>query len=262
MAEKKSTAARRLSEQEEAFARAYALDLGGNAAAAARAAGYAEASCRVAGNRLLKREHVRARIAELRDVPIDRLNEAGKASKAAKAKQNRQADNAQPANIAPANAAAPPDNKTPQAVISDAPLPAPLPNDLVLSLDAVIREVALIGFANIADFITVDSYGGAVVDLSRATRDQLAAVKEIKVEEFAVGRGDDARTAIRTTLKLSDKLPALIALGKHLGGFREKVDVDVPTDGPFAELIGMLRGIKRSALPVAPADWTEAEVVR
>lgn len=245
-AKKPSPAKRKLSPQEEAFARAIAADPLAPPTAAARAAGYAENGISVAANRLLKRPHIVARIAKLTASSVNRVNAATEAAKAAKA----------------TGAIANPTNDPAKGGLAGPPPPEPLPSDLVITLDRVVREVALIGFANMADYIRPDGNGLAVVDLAALTRDQAAAIKEIKVEEFLVGRGEDARTATRTTLKIADKLPALLALGKHLGGFRERVDVDAPADGPLAELVSLLRGIKRSALPVAPADWSEAEVVR
>ncbi len=257
---------RQLSEQEEAFARAYVLDPTGSAAAAARAAGYAEGTAsRVQARRLLARQHVLDRIQELRGVGVDRLNQATTTAKQQRSKKPRAKKGEQPAYApVPAYAEASPAYAEPAyaapPVSSTPPLPEPLPNGLIIDLDRVIREVALIGFANMADFMQVDERGLAYVDLKTLTRDQAAAIKEITVEEFKDGRGKDAPTVLRTRVKLADKLPALLALGKHLGGFREKVEHDAPTDGPLAELIGMLRSIKRSALPLAPADWSEAEM--
>lgn len=255
---------RQLSKQEEAFARACVLDPTGSAAAAARAAGYAEGTAsRVQARRLLARQHVLDRIQELRGVGVDRLNRATTTAKQQCSKKPRAKKGEQPACApVPAYAEASPAYAEPayaaHSVSSTPPFPEPLPNGLIIDLDRVIREIALIGFANMTDFMQVDERGLAYVDLKTLTRDQVAAIKEITVEEFKDGRGKDAPTVLRIRIKLADKLPALLALGKHLGGFREKVrdkvEPDVPTDGPLAELIGMLRSIKRSALPVVPAD--------
>jgi phage terminase small subunit len=63
------------------------------------------------------------------------------------------------------------------------------------------------------------------VDLSATTRDQLAAVKELVVEDFFDGRGEDARKVRRVKIKLADKLAALDKLGRHLGIFNDKLEL-------------------------------------
>lgn len=89
-----------------------------------------------------------------------------------------------------------------------------------ITADMVLAELAKIGFANMADYITTTPTG-IYVSLDKMTRDQAAAVSEITVEEYMEGRGDLAREVKRTKFKLSDKRAALCDIGKHLGMFRE-----------------------------------------
>jgi phage terminase small subunit len=94
--------------------------------------------------------------------------------------------------------------------------------------DRVLAELARLGLSNIADYITVQEDGSAVVDLSRATREQLAAVQEITVDELTDGKGEGARPVKRIRLKLAPKTPALELLAKHLNLLREVGSKDNP----------------------------------
>lgn len=110
-------------------------------------------------------------------------------------------------------------------------LRAQLAEKAQVTAEAVIQELAKIGFANMADYIDVNG-SNVFVDLSKMTRDQAAAVSEITVEEYMEGRGEAAREVRRTKFKLSDKRAALCDLGKHLGLFREDrggEDLPAPT---------------------------------
>lgn len=104
-----------------------------------------------------------------------------------------------------------------------------------ITVDRIIEELAKIGLANMGDYTRLAG-SERVIDLSETTRDQLAAVSEMTVEDFTLGRGDDARDVRRVKVKLADKRAALVDLGKHLGMFREKIDLTV-TDDFAAQLI-------------------------
>lgn len=92
-----------------------------------------------------------------------------------------------------------------------------------VTAERVIRELALIGFANMLDYVRVDSDGLARVDLSAVDRDQAAAIHEIKVESV-VGSGDEPKTVEKVTFKLADKRAALVDLGRHLSLFESSGD--------------------------------------
>jgi len=96
-----------------------------------------------------------------------------------------------------------------------------------ISIESVLLELAKIGFANIDDFIEVDPHSGApLTNFKKSNRDQRAAISEVTVEEFVVGRGDDAREVRKTKFKLADKRAALVDLGKHLGAFASDAGSD------------------------------------
>jgi phage terminase small subunit len=60
-----------------------------------------------------------------------------------------------------------------------------------ITAERVLNELALLGFANMLDYIKVSPNGSALVDLSKLTRDQAAAIGEITVEEFIECTGQD-----------------------------------------------------------------------
>ena len=90
-----------------------------------------------------------------------------------------------------------------------------------ITAEKVLRELALIGFANMADFMSIDDDGNACVDLANLTREQAAAIQEIVVDEYVDGRGEDAREVKRVRFKLADKKGALVEIGRHLGMFSD-----------------------------------------
>lgn len=91
--------------------------------------------------------------------------------------------------------------------------------------ERVRDELAQMAFANIADYVSLDHNGNAVVDLTTVTRDQMAAVSEVTTIEYENG-------TIKTKIKLTDKQNALNLLGKHVDvqAFKEKSEVKVTTD--------------------------------
>ncbi len=94
-----------------------------------------------------------------------------------------------------------------------------------ITAERVIAELAKIGFANMADYMRVGANGDPVLDFSKLSRDQSAALVECTVEDFVDGRGEDARDVRRVKFRLADKRAALVDLGKHLGLFKERVEV-------------------------------------
>lgn len=102
-----------------------------------------------------------------------------------------------------------------------------LAEKLELSAERVLTELMLMGFANMLDYITPQADGTAIVDLSKLTRDQAAAISEVRVDVTASGDDDARETVKKVTFKLADKRGSLELLGKHLGLFPNKVDVTV-----------------------------------
>lgn len=93
---------------------------------------------------------------------------------------------------------------------------------LEITTERVLREMALLAFANVLDYFTPLPDGTAHVDLSGLTREQAAAIADLTVEEFVSGRGAAGRDVRRVKVKLADKSRNLELIGKHLGMFARK----------------------------------------
>jgi phage terminase small subunit len=96
-----------------------------------------------------------------------------------------------------------------------------------ISAEKVLRELALLGFSNMRDYMQITSDGDPYISLSDLTREQAAAISELTVEDYKEGRGEDARDVKRIKIKVSDKRGALELLGKHLGIFKNDGQVNV-----------------------------------
>jgi len=102
-----------------------------------------------------------------------------------------------------------------------------------ITADMVLKELALLGFANMKDYIKISADGDPFIDLSDLTREQAAAISETMVEDYYEGRGDDVRQVRKVKIKFHDKKGALVDIGKHLGMFVDKSEVDVTVKGPL-----------------------------
>ncbi len=91
-----------------------------------------------------------------------------------------------------------------------------------ITQDAVLKELAKIGFSNMLDYIKINQDGEFITDFSALTREQAAAIGEVTVETYTEGRGDDAEEVKRVKFKLLDKRAALVDIGRHLGMFPSK----------------------------------------
>ncbi len=112
---------------------------------------------------------------------------------------------------------------------------------LEITADQVLKELALIGFSNMLDYIKVQGDGTAYVDLTELDRDKSAAIQEVTVDEYVEGSGKDARTVKRVRFKLADKGTSLELMGKHLKLFTDKVEVG----GEFGLIVERLQAARR-----------------
>jgi hypothetical protein len=95
--------------------------------------------------------------------------------------------------------------------------------------DSIIRELANVAFSNLDDFLEIDAKGNPCVTLKWATREQLAALREIHNETIlpsATG-GEERPVIKKVQIKLHDKIRALEILAKLFNLYPE----DKPQEG-------------------------------
>jgi hypothetical protein len=92
----------------------------------------------------------------------------------------------------------------------------------VMAAQEVLEELSRLARANMVDYMRVGPGGDPVLDWSKLTRDQAAALIEVTVEDFLDGRGEDAREVRRTRFRLANTIDALHLLGKHYRLFVER----------------------------------------
>lgn len=91
-----------------------------------------------------------------------------------------------------------------------------------ISQDRVIQELARIAFVNPQNVINPKD---ASVKAD-ATEDDLACIQSVKVKTMDGAKGKSVEREVR----LNDKMKALELLGKHLGMFKDKLEVDADMD--------------------------------
>ncbi|MCJ7828615.1 MAG: terminase small subunit [Dehalococcoidia bacterium] len=103
---------------------------------------------------------------------------------------------------------------------------------LEITLDKWLRELAIIGFSDIENYINIDDYGCIVAktfeqmpkDSSRALEvcEEVRTIKEDPGTKDKKGEATILNSRIR--FKLHDKLGALEKIGKSLGFLKDKID--------------------------------------
>ena len=87
-----------------------------------------------------------------------------------------------------------------------------------INQDRVLLELAKMAFVNIDDVIDVNT--GAVK--KNASREDLACIQSIKYKKSEGASG----TSVEREIKIADKKANLELLGKHLGMFKDKVELE------------------------------------
>lgn len=90
--------------------------------------------------------------------------------------------------------------------------------------DKVVNELAKIGFSDISSFLKVEDNHVEVFDTDSIQHEMLAAIAEIKEGNYGI------------SIKLHDKLKALELIGRHLGMFKDKLEVTADINNPFEGL--------------------------
>lgn len=102
-----------------------------------------------------------------------------------------------------------------------------------VNADRVVQELAKIAFINATDVIDPET---ATVK-GDALPEDTAAIQSVKVKTF----GEDG---LEREIKMADKLKALELLGKHMGMFKDKVEVSGLSneESKLDDLINQMRG--------------------
>lgn len=85
-----------------------------------------------------------------------------------------------------------------------------------ITQDMVVKELAAIGFSKATDYVTIKADTVCIKDTDSLSDDQIRAIAGIK--EGANG----------IEIKLNDKEKALELLGRHLGMWNDKLDINTP----------------------------------
>ena len=102
-----------------------------------------------------------------------------------------------------------------------------------ITQDRVLEELAAIAFARATDYAEVRKDRVIIKDTADLTEDQIKAIAGIKEGKFGI------------ELKLNDKEKALELLGRHLGMFKDKVELSGGLDNEktkLDDLIQQMRG--------------------
>lgn len=100
--------------------------------------------------------------------------------------------------------------------------------------DKVIEEFAKIAFLNPKKLFDDD---GCLKDISQIDDTTAGAIAGIEVFEEYQGQGENREYVGRTKkIKIADKVKALENLGRHLGMFKDKLEITRPTDEVIDEI--------------------------
>lgn len=106
------------------------------------------------------------------------------------------------------------------------------------SADRIVAELMAVAHSNIMQVLDIQPDGSFVVDLSRLTPEQAAAISEVTAEEYVEGGGEDAKLVKRVKVKLWDKMGGIKQLREHMGlqGANQGAGVTVIINGDDANL--------------------------
>ncbi|NRT88116.1 terminase small subunit [Clostridium beijerinckii] len=103
-----------------------------------------------------------------------------------------------------------------------------------INQDRVLLELARIALLKPSNVINVNT---ATVN-KNASDDDLATIQSVKIKTVptAYGKG------VEREVKFADKMKALELLGKHLGMFTDKVDLNIGKSEKFADIVEQIGG--------------------
>jgi hypothetical protein len=102
---------------------------------------------------------------------------------------------------------------------------------LALTKEALARELVPLATSNLGDYIAFNRDSDPYFDLSKATREQMAAVQSLQFESYVDGKGAAAHEVKKLKLQLHPKIPAGMAIAQLFGWInREKPEPPTPLE--------------------------------
>lgn len=115
---------------------------------------------------------------------------------------------------------------------------------LAITKESVLSELAKLGFANMSDFVVLQSDGTPQFDFSGLSHEQSAAIQEMTIDTYVIGKGDDTQEVRSVKVKLAPKINALELLGKNLKLFTDVIETN-PMEQTLADEINKAREARR-----------------
>jgi len=102
--------------------------------------------------------------------------------------------------------------------------------------DKVVKELALLGFSDLKDYITIDNLTGAIQakGFEEMPGETSRALQSIKEDRVIKEDADGKKTTVydKVSFKMHDKIRALEILARHLGMLVERHEVTGEDGGP------------------------------
>jgi phage terminase small subunit len=117
-----------------------------------------------------------------------------------------------------------------------------------ITADMVLAELARVGFSNMSNYARWNEHGVLLTDSEKLTDDAARCVAEVSQTVTAEGG--------TVKFKLHDKVSALEKLGRHLGMFKEKVEITGKDGGPV-ELSDAKAALLRGLVPNTPRSGAD-----
>lgn len=121
-----------------------------------------------------------------------------------------------------------------------------------ITAEKILRELSLLAFSRMKDYLQVYEDGDAAVNLANLDDDKWAAVQEVTSEVYVEHVGDDPRQVKRTKFKLAEKRGALELLGKHHKLWTDKYEHSL--GDPLDRLVESLRALPPDVPACPPTD--------
>lgn len=104
-----------------------------------------------------------------------------------------------------------------------------------VTADRVLQELAKLAFSKMSDFAEWDEDGVSFKSSDKLSPDDAACIAEITEQELEIAGGNVRRTK---KLKLHDKSAALEKLGRHLGMFKDNLNLNAQIGVQIVDDIG------------------------